>query len=228
RATVVGVFDMPKDDSGDAPKLCLVPFRVALERLGAPPEDVRLLLRVGSTKKLLEVEKSLEALTPHLREGIGAASYRVESQREELEGIEGQTRMEATLLGGVAALSMIVAAGGILNTLLVGVRERTREIGTRRALGARRSAIRSQFLLEAVALSLPGAVLGLGAGVLLARGLGALFAAGLKNPSLLEVRVESADLLSAGLVALAVAVVAGVGPAWIAAKVAPAEALRYE
>ena len=123
---------------------------------------------------------------------------------------------------------MLAAGTGILNTLLVGVRERTREIGTRRALGARRATIRRQFLAEALLLSLPGAVLGLLLGVVVARLLGALFAAGLEDPSLLRVAIGVPESLAAVAAAVVLATVAGLWPATVAARTPPAEALHYE
>src|SRR5204862_4034598 len=132
---------------------------------GAAREEAQVWLGAGS-RGLLDVERGASAVAPLLRPNLTIASYFIDSPRADVEEIEAQARMQSTILGGVAALSMLVAASGVLNTLLVGVKERTREIGTRRALGARRGAIRRQFLLEAIALGIPGAVLGMGAGIL--------------------------------------------------------------
>jgi putative ABC transport system permease protein len=228
RFVVVGLARLPKGDSGNEPMFAWVPFRTAIERLGAVPEDANLLLASGSLTKLEDVRASVERLAGHLRPGVPSENFEVESRQEELDDVTRQASMQATILGGVALLSILAAGTGILNTLLVGVRERTREIGTRRALGARRGTILRQFLAEAFVLSVPGALAGVTVGVLVARWLGAILAAGLEDPSLLRVSVGPREALLGALAAVAVATVAGIWPAWQAARIPPAEALRYE
>ncbi len=227
RFDVVGMFDPPRDESGEEVLVCYVPFRAAVERLGAAREETQIWLGAGS-RGLLDVEESAAALAPLLRPNLTLASYFIDSPRADVAEIEAQARMQSTILGGIAALSMLVASSGVLNTLLVGVKERTREIGTRRALGARRGAIRRQFLLEALALGIPGALVGMGAGALLAKELGSILASGLTDPASLHVAVETRELLLAGVGGVFLAALAGIAPAWQAAGVEPAEALRYE
>jgi putative ABC transport system permease protein len=124
------------------------------------------------------------------------------------------------LLGSIAAISLVVGGIGIMNIMLVSVTERTREIGVRLAVGARRRDVLFQFLVEAVLLSLMGGLVGIGAGIAAAHGL----------TMLLEWPTE----VSGGAIALAVAVAAAVGvgfgyyPARRASQLDPIEALRYE
>jgi putative ABC transport system permease protein len=124
------------------------------------------------------------------------------------------------LLGGIASISLIVGGIGIMNIMLVSVRERTREIGIRKAVGARRRDILAQFLIEALTLSglggLIGIVLGLTVSGLISRLGGITFAF---SPTTLAV---------AFLFSLAVGVVFGVWPARQAARLDPISALRYE
>jgi len=124
------------------------------------------------------------------------------------------------LLGGIASISLVVGGIGIMNIMLVSVRERTREIGIRKAIGARAGDILAQFLVEALTLSLLGGLmgvaLGLGVSALIARLAGWAFAF---NPS---------TLLAAVLSSLIVGVVFGVWPARQAARLDPITALRYE
>jgi len=124
------------------------------------------------------------------------------------------------LLGGIASISLVVGGIGIMNIMLVSVRERTREIGIRKAIGARGGDILAQFLVEALSLSLLGGLmgvaLGLGVSALIARLAGWAFTF---TPS---------TLLAAVLSSLVVGVVFGVWPARQAARLDPIAALRYE
>ena len=124
------------------------------------------------------------------------------------------------LLGGIASISLVVGGIGIMNIMLVSVRERTREIGIRKAIGARGSDILAQFLVEALTLSLLGGLLGvalgLGVSALIARVAGWTFAF---TPTTLAAAVMSS---------LLVGVVFGVWPARQAARLDPIAALRYE
>jgi putative ABC transport system permease protein len=125
----------------------------------------------------------------------------------------------SALLGSIAFISLLVGGIGIMNIMLVSVTERTREIGLRMALGARRASVLGQFLIESVLLSLAGALvglaLGLGAGWLIAR-------TGVLTPV-----VSSTSVVLALGVAIAVGVIFGFWPARRAAALQPVEALRY-
>jgi putative ABC transport system permease protein len=124
------------------------------------------------------------------------------------------------LITAIAAISLVVGGIGIANVMLVAVRERTQEIGIRRAIGAKRRDIVAQFLTEATVLSLLGGLLGVAAGLALAYAL----------PHLAEQRTIVSYPAAALALAIAavVGIVAGLGPANQAASLDPAEALRYE
>jgi len=133
---------------------------------------------------------------------------------------EESARVFSWLLGSIASISLLVGGIGIMNIMLVSVTERTREIGIRMALGARRRDILWQFLLEALALSTAGGVLGV------ALGLGG--ATAVAKFSQLPVSVTPWSVLVAFLFAGVVGVVFGLHPARKAAGLRPIEALRYE
>ncbi len=124
------------------------------------------------------------------------------------------------LLAGIASISLLVGGIGIMNIMLVSVRERTREIGIRKAIGARGRDILSQFLVEALALSLAGGIIGIGVGVVASFGIGTYAGWGFVfNPVTVVVAVGFS---------LIVGIVFGVWPASQAARLDPVVALRYE
>jgi putative ABC transport system permease protein len=124
------------------------------------------------------------------------------------------------LLGGIASISLIVGGIGIMNIMLVSVRERTREIGIRKAIGARGRDILAQFLIEALTLS----VLGGAIGVLVGLGVSALIG----RVGSIAITVDPVTIAVALSFSLAVGVVFGVWPARQAARLDPIAALRYE
>jgi putative ABC transport system permease protein len=146
--------------------------------------------------------------------------FRIYNRAELAQTSEESARVFTWLLGSIASVSLLVGGIGIMNIMLVSVTERTREIGIRMALGARRRDILWQFLLEALALSTAGGVLG----IFLGLG-GALAVARL---SALPVTVTPVSVLVAFLFAGLVGVFFGLHPARKAAQLRPIDALRYE
>ncbi len=141
-----------------------------------------------------------------------------ETVRAQLDPIKRTIAIAGLLITGLA---LFVGAIGIMNITFVSVRERTREIGTRKALGARRRTILLQFLIEAVSISLAGGVIGLA----LTWGLAALVA--MAAPSL-PVVFSGVVLVLGVVVSMATGVFSGFAPAWTASGLDPVEALRYE
>ncbi len=146
--------------------------------------------------------------------------YRVVLQQQFIKTYESTVGTMTLILGGVAAIALLVGGIGIMNIMLVSVTERTREIGIRLAIGARPKDIRTQFLVEAVMTSSIGGLIGLGAGWLCAW-LGALFGGW---PFVMSVYPA---LLAVGFSFL-IGVTFGLYPAVRAARLDPVEALRYE
>ena len=148
------------------------------------------------------------------------ADFNVFNQTQLLEAASSITATLTLLLAGIASISLIVGGIGIMNIMLVSVRERTREIGIRKAVGARRRDILAQFLVEALTLSLIGGLIGIVVGLVVSAGIGQLAGWGFQfNPT---------TFVAAVLFSLAVGVVFGVWPARQAARLDPITALRYE
>ncbi len=148
------------------------------------------------------------------------ADFTIMSQSDILSTASQATSIFTSLLGGIAAISLLVGGIGIMNIMLVTVTERTREIGLRKALGAKRKTVIAQFLIESIILTLAGGLIGLILGVsisyFLSTSLGFPFAISL-NSLLLSVGVSAA-----------IGIIFGWYPARKAARLQPIEALRYE
>jgi putative ABC transport system permease protein len=146
--------------------------------------------------------------------------FQIRSQADFLTTLGETTQVFSLLLAGIAAVSLLVGGIGIMNIMLVSVTERTREIGIRKALGATRTNILLQFLIEAVVLCLLGGIIG----ILLGTGM----ATGLRVGFGWNTSVAPASILLAFFFAAAVGIVFGVWPARRAAGLDPIVALRYE
>ena len=182
---------------------------------------------MGALQMRVENPESTEVILPRLQEWMlgahrGAEDFSVET----FAFLAEITRMVANisvLLGVVAALSLSVGALGIFNTMLAGYHDRVREIGVRKALGARRAQIFAQFLVESIVLSSLGGCLGLSLGLLPPLFGDALYAAFTIRPVF-----DLQGALQAFGISVLVGVLAGLWPAIRAARLNPVDALRYE
>jgi putative ABC transport system permease protein len=177
---------------------------------------------VAPTADMTETTTEITAL---LRERHELATgddddFSVFDQTQLLEAASSISGTLTLLLGGIASISLVVGGIGIMNIMLVSVRERTREIGIRKAIGARGRDILAQFLVEALTLSLLGGLIGIAVGLGVSALIGQIAGWGFAfNP---------ATLVAAVLFSLLVGVVFGVWPARQAARLDPINALRYE
>jgi putative ABC transport system permease protein len=176
----------------------------------------------GSNTELLAITQTQveESLTRKRKNASGEPLFRVMNQGEWIEQMQQQTQLLSLLLAGIASVSLLVGGIGIMNIMLVSVTERTREIGLRKAIGAKREGILSQFLLESVVMCLVGGTLGILFGMAAVTFIAGMF----KVPPTINTQ---AIALAFGFSAM-VGIFFGLYPAMRASRLEPIEALRYE
>jgi putative ABC transport system permease protein len=220
---LVGILQ-PKGGSGfqDPDDQVLVPIGV-ISKYFVSGDGVRTIgLSVTDEAQMDTVQAEITSVL-RTRHGIASADeddFRIFDQAKLLETASSISGTLTLLLGGIASISLIVGGIGIMNIMLVSVRERTREIGIRKAIGARGRDIMLQFLIEALTLSVLGGVIGIAVGL----GVSALIA----RVGDITFSISPTTLAVALLFSLAVGVVFGVWPARQAARLDPINALRYE
>ena len=215
---VIGVLEESgSDTTGSYDERVLIPFTTG-QRLFGSNTISNFYATADSAETVNAAKTTLESYLYSLTADENA--YSVYSQTQILETMSSVTDTLTLMLGGIAGISLIVGGIGIMNIMLVSVSERTREIGIRKSIGARRKDILIQFLIEAITLSLMGGLLGIGIGF-----------GGTELANLLmgtNGRME----LWISVIALSFSVVIGIGfgiyPAMKASKLRPIDALRYE
>ena len=207
---------------GNSDDVIFVPSTAAQDRLKNSPYVDQIQIQVDSATNVAQVQHNVTTTLEkqhHIAAG-GTDDFRVFSSNQLLQTTQQITTLLAALLVGIAAISLTVGGIGIMNIMLVSVTERFREIGIRMAVGARRSDIRNQFLIEAVVLSALGGVIGIFIGLL--AGLGISAALGL------PLVVSILGVLIAFGVAAIIGISFGLYPAVRAARLDPIVALRTE
>jgi putative ABC transport system permease protein len=211
----------PKGGSTTADDQVMIPLSTAHELFIGSNNVSAIGLSATSQDAIPTVSAEITA-TLEQRHGItnGVDDFTIATQAQLLGTVSSVSDVLTLLLAGIASISLLVGGIGIMNIMLVSVRERTREIGIRKAIGARSRDILWQFLVEALMLSLVGGVIGIGVGVLVSFGIGLDAGWGFVfSPAIVAVAVGFS---------LVVGIVFGVWPASQAARLDPVVALRYE
>jgi putative ABC transport system permease protein len=219
---VIGVTK-PKGEGWMSPDdRITVPYTVAMQLLFGTTKLRQVEIQAADGADLATVQAAVtKLLRREHRTAPGAEDdFQVTNMADIRESANEVTGIFKYLLGGIAAISLLVGGIGIMNIMLVTVTERTREIGIRKAIGARDAHILLQFLVESVIMSGLGGVIGLGVG----SGAALLIA---KYSPLSTVLDLTSALVSMG-VAAAVGIFFGFYPAWRASRLDPIQALRYE
>jgi putative ABC transport system permease protein len=223
---VIGVL-APKGQTGfqDQDDIVLAPLTTVKRRISGRQRRAdtvsQISVKADSEEILNRVQEDVtNVLRQRHRTQEGEDDFTVQNLSSVSETMGQATQAFTFLLAGIAGVSLLVGGIGIMNIMLVSVTERTREIGLRKALGARQDDILHQFGLEAIALSVAGGIVGLGVGVLGAWGMTTLF----NLPLVLNPLMAAVAIGFSGLVG----VLFGAYPAWRAARLDPIEALRRE
>jgi len=226
---IIGVLKSKGGGSfGSQDNIVLIPFTTAQTRLIRRGQDrVDLILVQAADAELVPqaADEISQILRTRHRILFGADDFTVYSQKDFVQTASQITGVFTIFLGGIAAISLLVGGIGIMNIMLVSVTERTREIGLRKALGARKQDILIQFLTESSLLSMIGGIIGIGLGWLLSFIVGKIAAAS-GTPFTPAIGIDA--ILLATLFSAAVGLFFGIYPANRAANLVPVEALRYE
>ena len=214
---------------GSQDNAAYIPFNTAqarlIQRRTRDQVDMLLVQVVSADAVPQAVDEVSSILRSRHRTAIGADDFSVSSQQDFLDTATAITGVLTIFLGGIAAISLLVGGIGIMNIMLVSVTERTREIGLRKALGARKSDILTQFLTESSLLSLFGGIIGIMFGWLIAF---IVEQVAIASGTPFYPRIGLDAVLLATIFSAAVGLFFGIYPASRAANLEPVEALRYE
>lgn len=212
---VIGTMEPKGSTFGqDQDKAAIVPSSAVRKQFGIDKPNAIYV----SAEKTEDIPKVTAEIKKILEKRLTAEDFTVQTQEQALSTISQITGVLTLALGGIAAISLLVGGIGVMNIMLVSVTERTREIGLRKALGAKPADIRNQFLIEALTLSGFGGVIGILLGVLVSMIVNQFFTTDIPLWSV---------ALSFGF-SMLVGVVFGVAPAIRASRLDPITALRYE
>ncbi|RJR25752.1 FtsX-like permease family protein [Candidatus Microgenomates bacterium] len=221
--TIIGITEA-KGGSGfqNQDDIVFVPLSTAQKQLFGADHLTSIVLEAKSADVMVNAQNEVGyfLLARHKLNDPAKADFSIMNQQDILNTVNQVTGTFTTLLTGVAAISLLVGGIGIMNIMLVTVTERTREIGLRKALGAKKKVIITQFLMESIILTFAGGLIGIGIGIL-----ASFIITKLSNSPFV---VSPSSILLAFVVSAGIGILFGWYPAQKAANLQPIEALRYE
>lgn len=221
---IIGVLNSKGSGAmgNDQDDMVVIPYTTAMERVEGV-DYLRMIYVVGKDENGIDrLQSDIENLL-RVRHGIKDTNlddFNIQNMNSIMETMEETTGTLTLFLGAVAAISLVVGGIGIMNIMLVSVTERTREIGVRKALGATYSVIVTQFLIEAVVISLMGGIIGIILGIGSSKLIG--MASGMSTV------ISIPTIVISFAFSMAIGLIFGIYPARKAAKLNPIDALHYE
>lgn len=221
---IIGVLNSKGSGAmgNDQDDMVIIPYTTAMERVEGV-DYLRMIYVVGKDENGIDrLQSDIENLL-RVRHGIKDTNlddFNIQNMNSIMETMEETTGTLTLFLGAVAAISLVVGGIGIMNIMLVSVTERTREIGVRKALGATYSVIVTQFLIEAVVISLMGGIIGIILGIGSSKLIG--MASGMSTV------ISVPTIVMSFAFSMAIGLIFGICPARKAAKLNPIDALHYE
>ncbi|MGM0396458.1 MAG: ABC transporter permease [Bacillota bacterium] len=217
--TVIGVLEKSESTiGGSSNDKALIPISTA-ERFFKSPGVKSINIQAESPEAVADVQAQAELFLLRMFNNDQEA-YRILNQTDMLSTIGEVTAILTMMLGGIAGISLVVGGIGIMNIMLVSVTERTREIGIRKAIGAKRKDILSQFIIEAAVISGIGGLIGVVLGII-----GSYIISNLMG---LQMTLIFSILIISFLFSLAIGMFFGIYPANKASRLKPVDALMYE